>query len=277
MTIDKTKVLIRCDCDTGKKIGHGHAMRCYALAERMEMLEVKPIFIMREITSFFQELLIQKGIKLIKLKSLTDEAKEIFEIAAGLDSKNIVLDSYWLGQEYRETIKTRLHLVEIKDDGPVMFRQEIWQNANSHKPKVDIKKVFLRVEASERACLSVISELELEFLIPNGSNALELMLEADIAISASGVMAWELALIGIPSFLYIFGNNQKLNAKRLAEMGVSMNMGNGSKLSKDKLTAAIKSLDYSKRVRMNKIMPNLLMRNIIANGTDYYIEQLCGI
>ena len=44
-------IMIRCDADNGDKIGHGHAMRCFALAQAIKLKDVNPIFLMAETLS----------------------------------------------------------------------------------------------------------------------------------------------------------------------------------------------------------------------------------
>ncbi len=57
------------------------------------------------------------------------------------------------------------------------------------------------------------------------TNMPELMAESDLAIAAGGSTCWELAMMGIPSLLLILAENQRLNAEKLAELTVGINLG----------------------------------------------------
>ena len=56
-------------------------------------------------------------------------------------------------------------------------------------------------------------------VIIDAENMAELMLEADLAIGACGSTSWERCCLGLPSLLFITGNNQKKIATNLENLG----------------------------------------------------------
>jgi UDP-2,4-diacetamido-2,4,6-trideoxy-beta-L-altropyranose hydrolase len=66
-------------------------------------------------------------------------------------------------------------------------------------------------------------------------NIPELLAWADVAISAAGTTAWELAFMGLPSLLVIQADNQSATAERLNGVGVARNLGRPDSFSPDKV------------------------------------------
>lgn len=62
-------------------------------------------------------------------------------------------------------------------------------------------------------------------LITDSQHMAELMLNADIAIGASGSTAWERCCLGLPSLTTVNAQNQQLIAENLAKAGASINLG----------------------------------------------------
>jgi len=70
----------------------------------------------------------------------------------------------------------------------------------------------------------------------------ELMAWADVAMSAAGTTAWELAFMGVPSLFLIQADNQRETAERLDALGVASNLGRPTDLSCDKLARELINL-----------------------------------
>ncbi|GIK39312.1 MAG: UDP-2,4-diacetamido-2,4,6-trideoxy-beta-L-altropyranose hydrolase [Chloroflexota bacterium] len=62
-------------------------------------------------------------------------------------------------------------------------------------------------------------------LLNSATNMPELMVWADIAISAGGSTCWELAFMGVPSLVFILADNQAAVAKGIAARGGGLNLG----------------------------------------------------
>jgi UDP-2,4-diacetamido-2,4,6-trideoxy-beta-L-altropyranose hydrolase len=79
-------------------------------------------------------------------------------------------------------------------------------------------------------------------LAQNVADMSDLMAWADIAITAGGSTAWELAFMGLPSLVLILADNQRPVADRLDSLGVSVNLGSYRKRSSAKITQAVTQL-----------------------------------
>ncbi|MCX6953958.1 MAG: UDP-2,4-diacetamido-2,4,6-trideoxy-beta-L-altropyranose hydrolase [Verrucomicrobia bacterium] len=62
-------------------------------------------------------------------------------------------------------------------------------------------------------------------VVVDAPNMAELMVWADVAVSAAGSTAWELACLGLPSALIVVADNQTGIAAALEREGVSLNLG----------------------------------------------------
>jgi UDP-2,4-diacetamido-2,4,6-trideoxy-beta-L-altropyranose hydrolase len=79
-------------------------------------------------------------------------------------------------------------------------------------------------------------------LITDSQNMAQLMLNADIAIGASGATAWERCCLGLPTLTTVNAKNQQLIAKNLAETGASLNLGWYQKITIEAITKQLKVL-----------------------------------
>jgi len=86
-------------------------------------------------------------------------------------------------------------------------------------------------------------------LYSNVNNIVDLMIKADIAVSAAGSTLYELAACGVPTIALVQADNQVLNANAMEEEGCAINLGWGNKISDDQMFAAVAKLinDKSKR------------------------------
>ena len=82
----------------------------------------------------------------------------------------------------------------------------------------------------------------------------ELMAWADVAVSAGGSTAWELAFMGLPSLMIVLSKNQVDTAAALDCAGVSVSLGGHQQLSVQRLATALESVlnDLPLRERMNR-------------------------
>ena len=88
----------------------------------------------------------------------------------------------------------------------------------------------------------------------------DLMVIADLAISAGGSTLYELAACGTPAIAILQAENQVQGAEALAEKGTVVNLGWGDKLTREDITASIIELSYNYelRKRMSKTGQDLV-------------------
>jgi spore coat polysaccharide biosynthesis predicted glycosyltransferase SpsG/RimJ/RimL family protein N-acetyltransferase len=82
----------------------------------------------------------------------------------------------------------------------------------------------------------------------------QLMAWADLAISAAGSTCWELAFMGLPMVLVVLAENQGPGATSLDQLGLARNLGWHTKLSADKVCAAVMQIidDPALRASMSR-------------------------
>jgi len=79
-------------------------------------------------------------------------------------------------------------------------------------------------------------------LIIDSQSMAQLMLNADIAIGASGATAWERCCLGLPSLTTVNADNQQLIATNLANAGASINLGWHQKITIDTIAKQLGGL-----------------------------------
>lgn len=91
-------------------------------------------------------------------------------------------------------------------------------------------------------------------LLVDAQNMPELMAWADVAVSAGGSTAWELAFMGLPSIAIALNQEQANGAAALGREGVAVNLGEDSRLDVGQLSAALESLlnDSPLRAQMSE-------------------------
>ncbi len=79
-------------------------------------------------------------------------------------------------------------------------------------------------------------------LVVDAANMPELMAWADVAVSAAGSTAWELAYMGLPSGLIVVADNQARIAEALARERVSVNLGGFPEITTGRIATALRTL-----------------------------------
>lgn len=269
------KILIR--CDASEKVGHGHAMRCLALAEAMIINGHKPIFLMANTTEFFERQLSKHNIRLIKISTVTGSAGDIGLIihqADMRDIKNIVIDSYEFDENYIEKLQDEnLNVIQIKDDAPIMYRQEVWEQWEKPFKVRVVKNVFIRTEEQiEALCREVAEDLGFNIISPGGEDIVRNMRKSDIAISGAGVTCRELAVVGVPMALVVLSNDQIPNNRYMCSSGAAISLGRAECLDKLRISEAIQTLAASSNKRRS--MSYSAKGTIEDNGTEYYMKMI---
>ncbi|MCF3609399.1 UDP-2,4-diacetamido-2,4,6-trideoxy-beta-L-altropyranose hydrolase [Planktothrix agardhii 1033] len=111
--------IIRTDIST--QIGVGHVMRCLALAQALQDIRERPVFVLANSVLALEDRLKSEGMEVFHLTtepgSLAD-AQETTALANQFESRWVVVDGYHFGAEYQKTIKdSGLRLLFIDDYG----------------------------------------------------------------------------------------------------------------------------------------------------------------
>jgi UDP-2,4-diacetamido-2,4,6-trideoxy-beta-L-altropyranose hydrolase len=88
-------------------------------------------------------------------------------------------------------------------------------------------------------------------LAVNAANMPELMAWADVAISAAGSTAWELAYMGLPSVLIVTADNQANAAAALHREGICLNLVSDHTLTARGITDVVRSLLADSKLRQH--------------------------
>jgi UDP-2,4-diacetamido-2,4,6-trideoxy-beta-L-altropyranose hydrolase len=100
-------------------IGHGHVMRCLALAQAWRERGGKCAFVMAELIPELQRCLSTSGFDIIPLTVVpgsSDDAAQLIQLARACDARWIVVDGYRFGIEYQRALKRAGERVLLIDD-----------------------------------------------------------------------------------------------------------------------------------------------------------------
>jgi len=86
-------------------------------------------------------------------------------------------------------------------------------------------------------------------IITNATNMPELMIWADVAVSAGGSTCWEMAFLGLPNMIIYFAENQRPIAEELHETGAALSLGWGQALNIDAIAENLERLLLSQECR----------------------------
>lgn len=102
----------------------------------------------------------------------------------------------------------------------------------------------------------------------------EEMRTADVAISAAGSTAWELAYMGLPSLLLVVAENQHPIAASLAQAGAAINLGWQSQCTPSAITRTLEELRASAETR--DVMTRCGQALVDGNGTARVLMVMTG-
>ena len=117
-------------------------------------------------------------------------------------------------------------------------------------PDLEVKLIVGPSNPHVQELQSAISNQQSKInILHDPPNIPELMLWADIAISAGGSTCWELAFTGLPNIILILAENQTRIAEGLNNAGVAINLGWHNKLTDEKIAEAIERMITSYEMR----------------------------
>ncbi|MDH7472936.1 MAG: UDP-2,4-diacetamido-2,4,6-trideoxy-beta-L-altropyranose hydrolase [Anaerolineae bacterium] len=191
----------------------------------------------------------------------------------------------------------------------VLLRREFlkWQGWNREIPEI-ARKVLVTFGGADRdnATLKVIEALqqigveEIEAVVVVGAvnshfkelqsaaqnsripirlettikNMPELMVWADVAVSAGGSTCWELAFTGLPNLVLVLAENQRLIAKKLHDVGASVNLGWHADLSSVEIAQVLTNLIAEEKQR--RLMAEIGQKLVDGNGVSNVLNEISG-
>jgi UDP-2,4-diacetamido-2,4,6-trideoxy-beta-L-altropyranose hydrolase len=102
----------------------------------------------------------------------------------------------------------------------------------------------------------------------------KLILNADLAIGASGTSAWERCCLGLPTISFELANNQKLISQELETLGAIINLGKPQHLSYSLIIKNVIKLSSDNKAYANMI--NNCFNVCDADGAERVINEMIG-
>jgi UDP-2,4-diacetamido-2,4,6-trideoxy-beta-L-altropyranose hydrolase len=130
--------------------------------------------------------------------------------------------------------------------------------AIEHIPDVQLSARIVRGPLSGKAGAFLRQRLEQASprcqILHSVSNMAELMVWADLAITAGGSTCWELACLGLPALILTYTRDQELVAEAMQDAQAALWMGSGVSIREEQLRAAIAELapDDARRRQMSQ-------------------------
>ncbi len=166
-------------------------------------------------------------------------------------------------------------LVSLGGADPDNVTKKVIQALNllSSKLQMEINIVVGPANLHKEQIKSALESTGLNYnLLVNPSDMVDLMADADLAISAGGGTYWELAYMGVPSIMIILAENQKAGAEELGKARIVLNLGWHNSLSIESLAQAIFSTAISAQARLDMIQKG---RDLIdGNGAAVTIDAM---
>lgn len=129
--------------DASKEIGLGHLMRCMALAEGFQKINIETLFMVKESNINVKGLITEKGFR-VTIVPISSNFKEEIILLKETISKNhplaVVLDGYNFGHNYQKLIKNKqFKLVYLGWSGDNQYNVDIIVNPNIWAKTVSYK------------------------------------------------------------------------------------------------------------------------------------------
>lgn len=343
-SVEKPTLIIRADANA--KIGSGHVMRMFALAQSWKLKDGKVIFITNCESAALIEKLKAEDFEVIEVENSYPHPadwKITKQVLDKFENSWCVVDGYDFDNGYYDLIRQNGNKVLAVDDTVrlpfykvdailnqninaeklnyectdktqlllgtkyTMLRQEFlkqkdWQRetpeiaqrilvtmggSDIHNQTLKVIRAIEKLEFENLQIRAVvgssnpnIKELEKEVkkssvhieLIRNAENMSELMIWANLAISAAGSTCWELCFMKVPSVLIVTAGNQIGIGEGLGEAGFAKSLGWFEQVSVVDLTETLDDLlsNKSRREEMSKVGHKI----IDGKGTDRIIDIL---
>ncbi|MBA7614856.1 UDP-N-acetylglucosamine--N-acetylmuramyl-(pentapeptide) pyrophosphoryl-undecaprenol N-acetylglucosamine transferase [subsurface metagenome] len=88
-------------------------------------------------------------------------------------------------------------------------------------------------------------------LIHNAPNMMELIAQADLAITAGGITPWEMCFMGLPMLIMVTADNQRANVQTMHQAGIAENLGWHKDVDEGKIAGQLKAMINSQGLRQS--------------------------
>jgi UDP-2,4-diacetamido-2,4,6-trideoxy-beta-L-altropyranose hydrolase len=241
-------------------------MRCLALAQTAKDYGIQTFFVMNTCSKIIKKRIESQGFELRPRMS---------------EEKHVIIDGYQFDTHVQQTMKAQGRRVLFIDDfghcdryvSDLVLNQNIYA-AQSFYPDLGPRYVLLRREFLQKkpapkqhekrnVLISVggfdqqdmLNRLEKTFKkmgydVRAAKNTIDmpaLMQWADIAVTAAGTTAYELAYMNVPMIMIVMADNQQRVAEGMADAGYGINLGWHENVTDKMIHAAMKKSIFSPR------------------------------
>ena len=308
---DRPVLLIR--ADASKEIGHGHVMRCLALAQEWQSRDGDVAIVSAQLRTKLVDRLRMSHIDIYELTDSDQGGKDALRtvsLATFLDADWLVLDGYQFNGFYQSIVgeHTRCKIMAIDDGmnppgsidialnqnswavdpdvygfGPTrmlngskyaLLRKEFLYARGAVKDSIDATRVFIATGGTDNAGMR---DRVAAIVRGSGFNAItdiSAMAACDMAISAGGGTCWELAYLGIPSILFSTAENQRKTVEDLSNRGIAISLGSAEHMADWQIEDAVKSL--AKHQDRRREMSSRGMKLVDGLGAKRVAEEMIG-
>lgn len=326
--------------DGNSHTGMGHIMRCLVICKEFTRRNIEVVFLVKYDEKLI-EILNENKVRyeIIKSEDLSNEAEIVCDFIKKLKLDGILIDSYWISNEYLQQIYNNTNLlISIDDNNLYEYPSHIILNANIYAQDINYKLInpntklllgrkyaILREEFTKEppiiikdkvenilvtmggcdinnytpTVLESISKVNAQInvivgpqfknielinnislnnkninLIYNPKSMKDIMKKNDIAISAAGTTAYELAVIGIPTILICQAENQENIVRKTQELEMMINLGDFKKVEKKEIYDSLLYLinNKSKREDLSRNCTKNVGRKGVVNIVDEIIS-----
>ncbi len=251
----KPNSLLIVRADGNETVGYGHVMRCCALAEEWQARGGQCVFVTWSSDSFVLAMLAPFDIRsdtapsgMAMIDYLSKRNRGPVWVVADVGERNVqfILQARRCGSKAlvfcdgREAkspadigvnaarnpryacIRREIVAVRGKREIPERARRVLVATGGTNNG--DLERTICRMSADAAA------KHQMEITTARRDNMPKLLQWADVAISAAGHTAWELACVGLPTALVTIADNQIPVAERMVEAGAAISLGDVSSL-----------------------------------------------
>lgn len=136
--------------DANEVIGTGHVMRCLAIARELRRIEEDVTFLIADECT--EQIIIEFGFQVICLHScwsdMESELTTMLHLVNDTNVKTLLIDSYYVTENYLEELHKYVRLVYIDDLNAFIYPVDMLVNYNVYAKKINYKNTYQSVGLS---------------------------------------------------------------------------------------------------------------------------------
>lgn len=130
--------------DANEVIGTGHVMRCLSIAKELRRKSEDVIFLIADERT--EQIITEFGFQTVCLHSqwndMESELETILQLLGNAHAKTLLVDSYYVTQDYLKELRRHVRLVYIDDLNAFLYPVDMLINYNVYAEKMDYKNCY---------------------------------------------------------------------------------------------------------------------------------------